>query len=206
MHHAGQARVQEAGQDLGGEFHQAGFHPPEIAQGLGHLAANGPGADDHRPAHFAFGDHFPHRHGGREAGDVHHPRQVGAGHRETPGPAAGGQDQIVVRQTLLPARFQVFDQNLLVLAVNGQGPGPGPDPHVLGVFEKLRGAEHVKAGAQQLLDVAQVPGNIVRDAAAAVRDIFALVQHGHLEIRAQALEAAGHFGAQGHGPDDENSL
>ncbi len=66
--HAGQAGLQDAGEDLGGDLHQGGLQAPEVAHGLGHLDPDGAGADDDGAAHFAFGDLFPDRHGGGEAG------------------------------------------------------------------------------------------------------------------------------------------
>ena len=65
--HAGQTGFQDAGEDLGGDLHQGGLKPPEVADGLGHLDADGAGADDDDAAHFAFGDLIPDGHGGGEA-------------------------------------------------------------------------------------------------------------------------------------------
>ena len=90
--HAGQAGFQDAGEDLGGDLHQGGLEAPEVADGLSHLDTDGAGADDDGATHFAFGDLFPDGHGGGEAGDVHDPGEVGAGHGQRAGAAAGGQD------------------------------------------------------------------------------------------------------------------
>ena len=206
LDHAGQAGFQDAGEDLGGDLHQGGLEPPEVADGLGHLDADGAGADDDDAAHFALGDLIPDGHGGGEAGDVHDAGEVGPGYGQGAGAAAGGQDQVVVGEVFLPAGGCIKDLHLLVFAVDGQGPGAGPDPDVFGAFKKFRGAEHVEAGAHQLLDIAEIPGDIVGDAAAAVGDIFALIHHGDFEVGAEAFQAAGHLGTQGHGPDNDDAF
>ena len=93
-----------------------------------------------------------------------------------------------------------------MVPIDGQGPGPGFYPDVFGAFKKFRGPEHVEAGAHQLLDIAEIPGDVVRDAAAAVGDVFALIHHGDFEVGAEAFEAAGHLGTQGHRPNDDNAF
>jgi hypothetical protein len=60
----------------------------------------------------------------------------------------------------------------------------------------------VEARAHKLLDIAEIAGDIVGNAAAAVRDVFALIDHGDLIVRAQAFHAASDFGAQGYGPNN----
>ena len=204
--HAGETGFQDTGEDLGGDLHQGGLKTPEVADGLGHLDPDGAGADDNDAAHIAFGDLIPDGHGGGEAGDAYHPEKVGPGNGQGAGAAAGGQDQLVIREIFLPAGFQIKDPHLLVDAIDGQGPGSRPDPDVFGAFKKFRGPEHVEAGAHQLLDIAEVPGDVVRDAAAAVGDVFALIHHGDFEVGAEAFEAAGHLGTQGHRPDDDDAL
>ena len=64
--HTGEAGLQDAGKDLGGNLHEGGLKTPEIADGLGHLDADGAGADDDNAAHFAFGNTVPDSHGGGE--------------------------------------------------------------------------------------------------------------------------------------------
>jgi len=81
-----------------------------------------------------------------------------------------------------------------------QGPGTGPDPDVFGAFKKFRGPQHVEAGAHQLLNIAEIPGDVVRDAATAVGDVFALIHHGDFEVGAEAFQAAGHLGPRATAP------
>ena len=96
---------------------------PEVADGLGHLDADGAGADDDGVAHFALGDLVPDGHGGGEVRDVHDPGEVGPGHGQGAGAAAGGQDQLVIGEVFLPAGFQIKDPHLPL--ARGQWPGPG---------------------------------------------------------------------------------
>ena len=62
--HAGETGLQDAGEDLVGDFHHGGLHTPEVAHGLRHLEADGAGADDDGPVHFPPGDPIPDGHGG----------------------------------------------------------------------------------------------------------------------------------------------
>ncbi len=204
--HTGQTGFQDAGEDLGSDLHQGGLEAPEVADGLGHLDADGAGADDDSAAHFAPGDLIPDGHGGGEAGDVHDPGEVGAGYGQGAGAAAGGQNQVVIREVFLLAGDQIKDPHLPVPSVDGQYPGADFYPDVFGGFKKFRGPEHVEAGAHQLLDIAQITRDIVGDAAPPIGDVFALIHHGDFEVGAEAFQAAGHLGTQGHGPDDDDAF
>jgi hypothetical protein len=122
---------------------------------------------------------------------------------KTPGPTAGSQNQFVIREVFFPAGFQVPNVQKLPLAVDGQGLSAGADSDIFGILKKFWSPEHVKAGAHQLFNVAKIARDIIGDATAAVRDVFALINHGDPIIGAQAFQAAGDLGSQGYGPDND---
>ena len=131
--------------------------------------------------------------------------QVGTGNHQAPGAASGAQHELVVGQAVCRA-VRTADVQPLVFPVDPFGAGLGEHLDILAVFEKGLVPHHVKAGFAQVVDVADISGNIEGDAAAAVGDETVPVDDGDFGLGLQPFEPAGGLAAEGHAADDEYIL
>ena len=204
--HGGQGRAGDAGKDLVEQFDDRHLQPPHVGKGHSHLQADKARADNgHRantPGRHRCLDGF----GRFQAVDRVHARQVKPFDGEAPRPAAHGQDQLVVGDGFFPAGGQMLGRNGLGRAVNGCHLGLVAGVHVFDIAEKFGIAHHVKGRGLQARDFADLAGNVVGNAAAAVGDARAAVQHDDVAFRLQPFETAGGLGSQGDAPDDDNLL
>jgi hypothetical protein len=74
----------------------------------------------------------------------------------------------------------------------------------LAILEKLVVPDCMGTGGVQSLHIGHISADIVGYTAASVRDEIVPVHKCDLSIRHEALDPAGHFGAQGYGADDHD--
>ena len=130
--------------------------------------------------------------GGFQTGEGQDVLEVVAFHRRHARGGAGGQHQLVVGQLFFLAGDHVAHQQGLGGAVDGQGAG-------------LVAYGVVGRGAQ-VVEVVDLAGHIVGDAAAAVGDEEVFIHQGDLGVGHQALAAAGRLGTQGNAADNQDFL
>jgi hypothetical protein len=95
---------------------------------------------------------------------------------------------------------------LFVLSVDPLGAGLGEHLDILAVVEKSFVPQHVKTGFTQIVDVADIPGDIEGDAASTVGYEAVLIDDGDFRTGFQAFESAGGFGAKRDAAYDEYLL
>ena len=117
---------------------------------------------------------------------------------------AGRQHQLVVRQFFFLAGGQILDKQSLAGPVNGQSARAGTHGEALHLAEKFGIAHRVIRRGAQVVDIVDLAGYEVRNAAAAVRNEFVFIHKRDLGVRHEPLAAAGSLGTKRDTTDNQN--
>ena len=177
--HAGEHGTYESRHDLAGILDDGGFHFPHVGQGLGHFQPDEASADDDRAFDLAIGHQFLDGLGVVEVGRRVHHGQIRAGNGQAPGAASRSQNQPVIGQRIGGAILPT-NMDLPVFPVDALDAGPGEHFDILAILEKGFVAQHVEAGFAQIVDIADIAGNVKGNAAPAVGDKAILIDDGDL--------------------------
>ena len=203
--HAGELRPHESGHDLTEIFHDRGIHLPHVGQGFGHFKPDKTAADDNGTLHLTFGDQLLDPLGIVQVGGGMNHGKVGAGDDQPPGTAAGSQYQLVIGQGVGGA-VRSTDMQLFVLPVDSLRTGLGEHLDILAIPKKGLVPQHVETRFAQVVDIADIAGDIKGDTASAVGDKSVLIDDGDAGARFQTFKSAGRLRSKGNAADDDDVL
>jgi len=92
---------------------------------------------------------------------------------------------------------------VLALAVDAERLVGGPHGHAFDIFEEKPVANGMCAGRTQTLNIGDIAAYVVGNAAPAIGKLIFFFDNGDFGLWHQSLDAAGHFGAKGHSPNDQ---
>ena len=168
LQHAGKGRVGDAGQELRHEFKDCCLNSPEIGKRLGHLDADGAASNDNGLADSPFCQIILYGNGLVKIAYGKDTVQVGSGDGNHVGAAPGCNNQLIVRDIVLFACIDIFDQDGPGLSVDRNGPRSGADRHALGILEKRHIPGCMKAGGAEFFFIRDITGDIIGDPAPAI--------------------------------------
>jgi hypothetical protein len=200
----GDVPVENARHDLIGHLDHGDIQPP-MDQGFGHFDADEARAHEHRLFE-PLGLDLPHQALG-VSGMGHEPDvlHIHARNRRSEGRTAGGQDQLVVGQVPLLARFEVPHPNRLGRTVDGQGLGPDQHLEALGLLKEHGRPGHAHRRFDQGVDIVEQAFHIVRKTAGAVGHDAVAIDQGDFRFGHQPTQTGRGFGSGGHAAEDENA-
>ena len=169
---------------------------PAADEVLDHLQADEPGPDDDGPADAAV-----HRRldavGVGERPEGEDVREVGPRNRRADRGRTGGEDELVVRLVVDPARGQVADADRLPVPVDGLHVGPRPHVQAEPLAEPLGG------GDEELVPPRDDLADVVRQAAVGEGDVRPPLEQHDVRAFGQAAGAGRRGGSPGDAADDD---
>ena len=197
---------EHAGQHLVHHFHHADLDAPHVGQGHGSFQTDETAAHDDGLVDLAVFAGFADDVGGFQTGEGQDVLEVMAFHRRHARGGAGGQHQLVVGQLFFLAGDHVAHQQGLGGAVDGHGAGLVAHGDAFHGTEEFGVTHGVVGCGAQVVEVVDLAGHIIGDAAAAVGDEEVFIHQGDLGVGHQALAAAGSLGTQGNAADNQDFL
>ena len=189
--HLAEVVAELGGKNVVHHFDDGDLDAPHVGKSHGHFQTNEAGADDDGVVDLAGGALFLNGLGGLKAGDGGDVLQVRAGNGRDAGAAARGDDQLVVGHVALFAGLGVLDGDGLFLAVDGKGTRVADGVDALEFLEECFVADDAGIRGAQAVHLRNVAAHEVGDAAAAVGNIGALVDHGDVAVGHEALGTGG---------------